>query len=248
MNKKLITGNPLAGERLDLDRTLTDAKPRRGGQALSEVEYRKVVDHLLDFDSAEGVEAPKRGPWGIETRIAIRENLRVLTLLQATTGLRVTEANTLRWSDVSVAADGTVVLSVRDEVSKTHKGRPVPILDPRVADLVLSRRNARGPLPEHYVIGSPADPAKVWERQNCRKRCGDFYAELGDELDVPLLETARTHVWRATLNSLLLDQVPDVVRTAFFGHTTAVNEGSYTDISKLTPMLTAAHGRLHVVR
>lgn len=247
MNKRLVAGNPLAGERLELDRTLTDSKPRRGGQALTRDEYKMVIDHLLSMDSADTVEAPKRGPWGIEVRIAIRENLRVLTLLQATTGLRVTEANTLRWRDVNTDNDGHVILSIRDEVSKTKKGRPVPILDSRVADLVLERRNAHGAAADEYVIGSPADASKVWEKQNCRKRCGGFYKELGDELDIPMLLTARTHLWRATLNTMFLDKVPEAVRTAFFGHTSAVNRESYTDISGTLPMLSAAHEGLRLV-
>jgi hypothetical protein len=90
------------------------------------------------------------------------------------------------------------------------------------------------------VIGSPADPTTVWNRDNCQKETTRPYLELGQELAIELLETARTHVWRATLNSLLLDQVPEVIRAAFFGHDIAVNRASYTDLADASGMVSAA--------
>ena len=73
-----------------------------------------------------------------------------------------------------------------------------------------------------------------------------MYIELAQVLDIELLETARTHVWRATLNSLLLDSVPEVVRAAFFGHDAAVNRSAYTDLTDTSGMVTAAR-RLRAV-
>lgn len=134
---------------------------------------------------------------------------------------------------------------VTEEISKTHKARRVPVLDARVAERLLARRNA-APIGTAYVIGAPADQTVPWDRDNSQKATTQLYIELGEALGVELLKTARTHVWRATLNSLLLDQVPEVVRAAFFGHDTAVNRSAYTDLADTSVMVTAAR-RLRAV-
>lgn len=54
---------------------------------------------------------------------------------------------------------------------------------------------------------------------------------------MPLQATARTHVWRATLNSLLAASVPEVQRAAYFGHDAVVNRSAYTDVTDTSGML-----------
>lgn len=54
------------------------------------------------------------------------------------------------------------------------------------------------------------------------------------------MRTARTHVWRTTLNSLLLGAVPEVQRAAYFGHDAAVNRSAYTDVTDTSEMVEAA--------
>ena len=235
----VLAGNPLAGMSIDLK---IDARPHvstRGGQALKRSEYNSVLDYLLGLDPADGQIKPSRGRWSLEDRIAVRRNIADLTLLQATTGLRVSEANAITWKHIETSGDGTLHVLVTEDISKTHKARRVPILDERVADRLLERQNAARAL-DHYVIGSPADPSMIWDRDNCRKVAAAFYGELARSLDIELLNTARTHVWRATLNSILLDQVPEVIRAAFFGHDVAVNRAAYTDLADTSGMVTAA--------
>lgn len=75
---------------------------------------------------------PKRGRYTAEQRTAIRERAVEVTLLQAETGLRISEACRLTRADVDADADPLTV-TVTPGVSKTHRGRTVPVMDPRVA-------------------------------------------------------------------------------------------------------------------
>jgi adenylosuccinate synthase len=56
---------------------------------------------------------------------------------------------------------------------------------------------------------------------------------------VDALATRRSHVWRATVNSMLSQQVSLTQQASYFGHTPEVNERSYTDTTDVTPMVTA---------
>src|SRR5699024_4698234 len=96
----VLSGNPLAGERLDLDRSLTSAKASRGGVAIDAAAHERLLVGLLAMDAAEGVAAPRRGPVTREARVARRENVRIATLIQMTMGLRITEVRTLTWDRV----------------------------------------------------------------------------------------------------------------------------------------------------
>jgi len=240
---ELIQGSPLAGMSINLSSS-KPTPPKRGGQALTADQYRAVVDFLLLLDPAEGQSKPSRGRWSLEDRIAKRRNAIDLTLLQASTGLRVSEANSLTWEHVEADDDGTLQVSVTEDNSKTHRGRRVPVLDARVSDRLLTRQNAarNG---SAYVIGSPADQMTSWDRDNCQKATTALYIEMGAALNIEMLKTARTHLWRATLNSLLLDQVSEVVRANFFGHDAAINRASYTDLTDTSGMVAAAR-RLQV--
>ncbi|RKR74753.1 site-specific integrase [Frondihabitans australicus] len=237
---EVMTGNPLKGMSIDLSGS--KPKRRRGGRALTEEEYRWALDYMLEIDPSVGLIKPVQGRWTLEDLIAKRRNIVDLTLLQAATGLRVTEANSLTWGDVKSSADDTVRVTVTEDVSKTHRERTVPILDERVADRILDRQTSGVPLTD-FVIGAPTDSTKKWNRDNCQKAANKLYLELAAELEIPLLTTARTHVWRATLNTLLVADVPEAIRSAYFGHDVAVNRTAYTDISDTTAMLDAARRR-----
>ncbi|TFD01326.1 site-specific integrase [Cryobacterium sinapicolor] len=243
---ELIHGNPLLGMSIDLK---TNAKPvtvERGGKALTRTQYYSVLDFLLDLDPADGQSKPRRGRWSLDDRIAKRRNAIDLTLLQATTGLRVSEANAITFSrHMETEDDGTLHVIVTEDISKTHRERRVPVLDDRVAQRLLTRQNAATGHPA-YVIGSPSDGTTIWDRRNCTAEIAKLYVELAQELHIKLLDTSRTHVWRATLNSLLLTQVPEVIRAAFFGHDAAVNRASYTDLTDTSSMVAAAR-RLRAV-
>lgn len=235
----LITGNPLFGVDIDLrgEHRGNGAK-RASGRALRRDEYLRVLDYLLSIDPADGANTPRRGRWIVADAVAKRANAIDLTLIQATSGLRMTEAATRTWHDVDGDVSGRVFITVPDAVSKTHRGRRVPILDPRVADRLMARR-ATAQSPSEYVIGAPTAKTKMWEQRNRDRIVAALYVELADVLDIEMLRSARSHVWRATLNSLLLS-LPEAQRTAFFGHGPAANRQHYTDVTDVTPLITAA--------
>jgi integrase len=242
---ELTTGNPLSGMSIDLK---SDSKPNtkaRGGQALTREQYDAVLDYLLALDPAEGQIEQRRSRWSLDDKVAKRRNVIDLTLLQSATGLRISEANGLTWAR-HIEADGdTVHVTVTEDISKTHRERRVPVLDDSVAKHLLVRQGAMLDTTSFantttYVIGSPADSSKAWDRRNSGGEVSKLYLEIAEALDIPLLLTARSHVWRATLNSLLLEDVPEVVRAAYFGHDAAVNRGSYTDLTDTSRMVAAA--------
>jgi integrase len=243
---EVIHGNPLSGMSIDLTSNAKPIAVERGGKALTRRQYHAVLDYLLGLDPAEGQVKPSRGRWALDDRVAKRRNAIDLTLLQAATGLRVSEANSVTWArHIETDDEGTLHVTVTEDISKTHRERRVPVLDPRVAERLLTRQNASVSQVAH-VIGSPSDTMIPWDRRNCSKEIAALYVELAEALDIGLLDTSRTHVWRATLNSLLLDTVPEVIRAAFFGHDAAVNRASYTDLRDTSSMVTAAR-RLRAV-
>lgn len=231
----VIEGNPLSGMSINLSsgrRNVRDSGPK----ALSRDEWVRVVNHLLELDPSSDARDPKRGRWTIEDVISKRRALIDLTLLQAVTGLRRSEANQVTWDDAKFDQNGTLHIWVSEEISKTHKGRSVPVLDRRVSDHLDQRRKR---LNNRFIIGAPTDPSKVWDTHNAAKAIRVFYPELAETLGIETLKTRRSHVWRATLNTLLVG-VNEVQRAAFFGHTVDINRTAYTDISDTDGMVAAA--------
>ncbi|MGH3971870.1 MAG: hypothetical protein ACRDS9_00870 [Pseudonocardiaceae bacterium] len=256
---ELINGSPIAGKRLDLGaQDGDDDKVSRGGDALSREEWRSVLDYLLDLDPADGVEPPKRGRYTLEDRIDVRRNAIELALLQATTGLRVGEATSVEWPNVEVddittivsndgnlqvviGDDGIMSIFVGHAITKTKRGRGLPVIDGdgRVITRLLERRHRLGES-TGLVIGSPAMPDRPWAKRQRDEATAKLYKELADKLDIELLRTARSHVWRATLNTLLVSLVPEEIRRIHFGHTAAVNRQHYLDRADTTVLIDAA--------
>ncbi|WP_123507493.1 site-specific integrase [Frondihabitans sp. PhB188] len=238
--EELVVGNPLKGVSISMRRTGTDStmvsEPQR--KALTKNEHQRVLAYLLELDPSAGVVQPKRSRFTIEDRIARRRNAIEITLLQATTGLRVSEANALTWNDVEITKDGTVYVTVRASVSKTHKSRKVPILDDRVAMRVAKRYDASKP--KNFVIGAPTDSSKEWDASNSKKQTTPLYLEFSTELGIPEFAVLRTHVWRATLNTIFKGKIDVVTRAAYFGHDPEINKSSYTDVTDTSAMLDVA--------
>ena len=203
----LITHNVLRGEQIELGLPAndTDKDARRGGRALSKSEYIKVVTHLLSImpeDLATSPAIPEnttasttKRRFGFEDRVAKWRNVIDLTLLQAATGLRVGEATGTRWNDVTVRGDHTFI-HVSSSLSKTHISRDVPILLPAAVTRLQERKRFLND-PHGFIIGSPAYPDRPWEPRNRSKMIVEFYRTLAHDLNIPLLYTARSHVWRA---------------------------------------------------
>ena len=235
----LAAGNPLSGMSIDLGHHKAKAKPA-GGRALPADAYDRVLAHLLDLDPSEGVTAPRRGKYTLADRIGVRRSAIDLTLLQMATGLRISEARTLAWSNATMDADGTLNVTVTEELSKTHRARTVPVLDDRVSAHLARRRQKTG---GSLVVGSPAKPSAVWEASNAQKAVKRLYAELAEACDAPLLAEVGSHAWRATLNTMYLGKIPDAVRAAYFGHDEEINRSAYTDTTDTSPLLAAARAR-----
>lgn len=231
----LLTHNPLYG--MDID--LGDVKTRKrvaGGQALTPAEYDRVLAYLLD-------QKPGKTD-GLTLARSIRKRRAVLdlTLLQMATGLRISEGRKITWSrHVKVTDEGQVIITVTEDIAKTHRARTIPVLNDQVAARLLTRRNEVG---GKHVIGAPVNPDTEWDRKNASDAVKKLYEEVSASCDVPLLgkEGAKSHVWRATLNTIYID-LPEVVRAAYFGHDASVNRASYTDIVDITPMVNAVKKR-----
>lgn len=241
---EVITANPLAGMSVDLrSAKVPTATGPKGGIALSRADWNRVIDHLLAADPADVV-SMRQGRWPLAVRLAKAQTAIDLTLAQAATGLRISEWLALTWHQhITVNDDGQMLVYVPAEVSKTGKARTVPVLHADVQTRLLSRQNASRGL--GYVFGSPADASTPWERANAQKATTFLYLRMHAQLGIAAFETERSHVWRATLNSLLLDQ-PEVMRAAFFGHDVSINRTAYTDLTDVSGMVAAA-GRLRAV-
>lgn len=164
----------------------------------------------------------------LEDRIAVVANAIDLTLLQTMTGLRVSEATNVDPSMVT-CDDDKMIFDLPPEITKTKKGRFVHVTDPAVVERLKPRwetaRAMGGPL-----IPSPAKPGVVWDQRQRNEAVKELYVKMAKELGIPALETERSHVWRATLNTLtLVDGVPEAIRAAHLGHTAQVNRRNYTD-------------------
>ncbi|MGO1971580.1 MAG: hypothetical protein ACTH2Q_01350 [Propionibacteriaceae bacterium] len=236
---ELIQGNPIAGVSLDELTGTRKAGRTRGGRALTVDEYETVLVHLLDLDPAGGV-VRRQGRWSLEHLVAKRRNAIDQALLQAASGLRSTEANLIGWQNVE-DDDHTMSIRITEDVAKGGVHRVVLILDDRVIERMRERReHSRS---KEFVIGSPTDPMRPWDRDNRNKAARDLYLEIAEETGVAVLETERSHVWRTTLHTLYGDEVPTAVLDSQFGNSEQVRARHYTDASDLSALGEAARNR-----
>lgn len=230
---ELIAGNPLLGMSINLGNTKKTNKAK-GGQALTEAEHKKVLDYLLGLDPTK-TKAPKRGKYTLEHAINRRRNAIELTLLQATTGLRISEALGLRLTDLH--DDGQqIIITVSDERSKTNRGRDVPIMaDKRVTERIRERAANLG---SELLFPAPASPTSAWDISNAHKALRSLFNEIAEQCSVPLLSEVSSHVWRATLNTIAMQKgIPSEIRAAYFGHDKEINKTAYTDTTDVTPLV-----------
>lgn len=232
----VISANPIAGLTFDLPVYKASNKPE-GGKGLTELEWKKALDWLLsdDWRSVLDESRPIRGRYSRQQRAAARRAVVEMTALQAATGLRVGEARSLTWREVS--GDCTTV-EVTSDTSKTHRGRIAPVLDCRVTAMLAKRRDEVDGI--GLVFPSPAtdDPWREWDKSNCSKAVRALYVEMADACGIELLRTARSHVWRATLHTVTRNKgVPIEVRAALFGHDPETARRYYTDTQDVSGVL-----------
>ncbi|WP_165165431.1 site-specific integrase [Corynebacterium qintianiae] len=233
LREGLIDHNPLRGVSIDLGTVKKSSKPS-SSKALTDAQYDVVVDHLI----ARDVTFPM--PPGTDRRRTSinKHDLTVaLTLLQAGTGLRISEALALTKSDVTIT-DTAVSVTVRPDVSKTHRGRSVPILDTRIEEYWRDR--LAGIRHIDPLIPAPGDRSSHWRTDNAVKSSAVLYKDVGAVLGDPAIAEMRSHAWRTVLNNRALARgVSAEVRSAFFGHTEAMNQRAYTDLTDITSMAAA---------
>lgn len=245
---RLVDRNPLAEASLDFSRYAPEADPtvpKRGGRALSADEQDRVVAHLLSLDPAEGVAVKARGRWGYEVRMAKRRNAIDLTLLQASSGLRISEALQITSELLEVDDAGVMHVNVTPEIAKTGVARRAPVADPRITEHLL-RRLAKMSAGE-YFISAPADATKRWPTSGssgATSPVADLYKQLAADLGISLLEHSRSHVWRTTLSSRYEEAgVPREHYAAILGHDEQTNARSYTDRTDTTALVEAYRSR-----
>lgn len=224
----VLASNPIAGLSFDLPEHKASNKPD-GGKGLTESEWTRALDWLLS-DSRQSIlneDTPIRGKYSRRQLANVRRSIVEMTALQAATGLRIGEARSLTWNEVGQDCS---TVEVTNDASKTHRGRVVPVLEPRVVSMLLRRRedfDGHG-----LVFPSPAadDPWREWDKSNCSKAVRALYEQMAEECDLELLRTARSHVWRSTLHTIARNKgVPIEMRAALFGHDPETARRYYTD-------------------
>lgn len=235
----VIDHNPLYGINIDINvEHVAKAKPT-GGVALTDGEYRRALDWMLALDPNDPEKTkPKRGRYTQEDLARKRLAVIDMTLLQATTGLRIGECRQLEGRDVSTHDNETWV-TVRPEASKTHRGREVPIIDHRVADRINARHQKLTGASDR-LFPSQVEENTEWDKSNAQKAITGFLREVSEKCGIPALANHSSHIWRATLSTQAMQRgVPAEIRAAYFGHSAEVNRDYYTDTTDVSGVLNA---------
>lgn len=197
-------------------------------RALSPRERAMVLEYLLS--EADSPPVPYRGPLTPGQAASLRRTIIDMTLVHATCGLRASECRRLLARDIDLTG-AVPVIEVTPEVSKTHRGRRVPLFDPVWGEAVGERLAGRVSACDALrpVFGAPRDAGKLIAERCVAANMRKLYDELAEELGIPLLREVSTHVWRATLNTEWQAKgMPAAMCSALFGHTVAVNHDYYT--------------------
>lgn len=231
----VIPGNPIRGARLDI-RTQGKAG-QNGRRTLTNGEYELVIKHLLSRDISGPLVEPKKGG-ARQSTINAHARITRLTLLQAVTGLRISEANRLRWEHVEDDGEHVIINATRDIVKGRkgkEKGRYIPILRADVSDYLREHREDG----ERYVVGSPTTTARAWDATNADDKVPELYKQIAKETGVEILRDLRSHSWRATLHGVYADVMDARTRADIFGHTEQVADEYYNDRANVEALIRA---------
>ncbi|MFE5775526.1 hypothetical protein [Brachybacterium sp. NPDC056505] len=230
---ELLETNPIKGERIDLSSMARQREVASGGQtvALTRDEYNRVMDFLVDMDPSQGITAPKRGRWGLEHRVAMRRNMISVTLIQAGTGLRISEARQA-WRGLVRDDAAHMAIDVDKAIAKGKVPRLAHVLDERTIWHIRELLLAHPEDPEDaLIVGQAGDRTKVWELSKVRAEARALYDLVAEELGIAKLSMPGhlTHIWRATMNmQLMAVGIPPAARAQQLGHTEQVALDYYT--------------------
>lgn len=231
----VISGNPIRGARLNIR---TQGKGETNGRrTLTNGEYELVIKHLLTRDVTGPLVEPKKGG-ARQSTINAHARITRLTLLQAVTGLRISEANRLKWEHVEDDGENVIINATRDIVKGRkgkEKGRYIPILREDVSDYLRQHREDD----ERYVVGSPTTTARAWDATNADDKVPELYKQIANETGVEILRDLRSHSWRATLHGVYADVMDARTRADIFGHTEQVAEEYYNDRANVEALIRA---------
>lgn len=231
----VIAGNPIRGARLNIQ---TQGKAGENGRrTLTSSEHELVIKHLLTRDISGPLVEPKKGG-ARQSTINAHARITRLTLLQAVTGLRISEANRLRWEHVEDRGESVIINATRDIVKGRkgkEKGRYIPILRDDVADYLRQHREDD----ERYVVGSPTTTAKPWDATNADDKVPELYKQIADETGAAILADLRSHSWRATLHGVYADVMDARTRADIFGHTEQIADEYYNDRANVEALIRA---------
>ncbi|MGY2075617.1 tyrosine-type recombinase/integrase [Blastococcus sp. SYSU DS0828] len=136
-----------------------------------------------------------------------RQAVADLAAFMAYTGVRITEARSLRWEDVDLEPDGPGQPSVLIRGTKSKSSRRRLPLPSTLAARLRRRREQTGGT--GYVFASPhlADTEQAWDQSNCAKALAHLFLEAGLSWAVP-------HTFRRTVASLLHERRVPLVQIA----------------------------------
>lgn len=129
-------------------------------------------------------------------------------------------------------------IDVPKHVAKAGHPRVVLVLDQRMAKHLLARRDAQDGA--GFIVGAPMDTAKPWNRMRSGEATRKLYTRMAKALEIETFEHQRSHVWRTTLRSFYIGNVPEPVLNSQFGHSSEVANLYYTDASDLSGLAAAA--------
>lgn len=195
-----------------------------------------MINHLLTRDTTPLLMPTKHKNIRTSTKNVHARAVR-MTVLQAVTGLRISEANEIKWENVIETDSGDVLLDVPASIAKGKKnhakGRYIPLLRDDVAQYLISHREADN----HFVVGSPSTTEKSWTATNADDVVPELYKQIADTTGVSILADLRSHSWRATLHGVYADKIDAHTRAAIFGHTEQIADQYYTDRRNIESVL-----------